>query len=306
MDSIGPLPKSRLHNNRYILCCVDYASKWVEARAVPVLTSDQTCQFFMDTIARWGVPRVVCTDQGKEFQNTFNTLLQSMNIIHNQSSAYHPQGNGQAEAVVKAVTRGLQRAVGSNPLCWDEKLSLVLLGLRAAKHASTGFSPHYVLTGREPVMPADRAMLPNPESDTHLGDSSDTSVPRRASLAAAAAAGAPSPSNVLDPGTQQLLQQRAARHGAIQNQLRNNILKAQEKQKKDYKRKYHSTDPAEYMPEGCLVYLQARKRSKLDSPVEGPYRLIAYLEGHSEAILEDQNRKRWTTTVSRLSPYTVQ
>lgn len=114
---------------------------------------------------------MVCGDRGQEFQDQFKALLSSMGIRHSQSAAHQPQNNDQAEATIKAITHGLQRAVGNDPPSWEEKLPLVLLGLRTAKHASTKYSPYYFITGRHPVLPSARrlaASLDSSEGDTDI------------------------------------------------------------------------------------------------------------------------------------------
>jgi len=67
-----------------------------------------------------------------------------------------PQSNGQAEAAVKILLNSLQRAVGNHPDRWDKKLPWTLLGVRNAKHSTTGYSPFFVMTGRHAVLPAER------------------------------------------------------------------------------------------------------------------------------------------------------
>jgi hypothetical protein len=119
MDSMGPYPPTK-RSNRFILVTVDACSKWVEVRAVPELTSAAMATFFKeDIVARHGTPKLCCTDNGKEFQKDFKDMLQTMGVMHNYSSAYQPESNGQAEAAVKSTLHSLQKAVGHNPFNWD-------------------------------------------------------------------------------------------------------------------------------------------------------------------------------------------
>lgn len=306
LDSMGPFPPSHTAGNQFIIVCVDYASKWVEARPCRTLTSAATCKFFMeDVVARHSTPRVVCSDRGKEFQDQFSALLSSMGITHSQSAAYHPQGNGQAEATVKAITYGLQKAVGNDPQSWEEKLPLVLLGLRTAKHSSTKYSPYYILNGRHPVLPSARrlaATLDSSEAASHLETGP---MPPGSSSTPGTVTAAPAENPSVDPGTAQLLQQRSTAQPALKRKLQQNILKAQEKQKKDFRKRHHPSDPASHMPEGSLVLMWSPPTSKLHKhkATEGPYQLCEYLEGHSHAVLSDAAGKRWKVAVTRLAPY---
>ena len=51
-------------------------TKWVELIALPSKASSYVARTFMEQIlSRFGVPGVVLTDQGTEFQGEFQTLL---------------------------------------------------------------------------------------------------------------------------------------------------------------------------------------------------------------------------------------
>lgn len=187
IDTMGPYPATKA-GARYIYVAVDAMSKYVEAWPTPKLDSATMAQFFkLFIMANHGLPRIVVTDQGKEFQLLFSDLMTELGVQHVRSAAYHPQGNGQAEAAVKTILHGLQKAVGAHPHSWDEHLPHVLLGLRSATHSTTGYSPFFINTGRHPVLPAERRQV-CPAADTG-----------GASMAAAASAAAPAPTLAARP-----------------------------------------------------------------------------------------------------------
>jgi hypothetical protein len=314
LDTMGPYPPTK-NKNRYIIVAVDACSKWVEARAVPECTSAATAQFLLEeVVARWGTPKLCCTDQGREFQKEFDALLRTLSIKHNQSAAYNPQANGQAEAVVKSVLHGLQKAVGANPLCWDDKLPYVLLGMRNAKHDTTGFSPHYVLTGRHPALPADRRLLtdhveeeaPALEAEPISSDKLNKEAGQEGGKEATPMAAEPLVEPGLDPGTEQLLQERAARQDNMATRLQNNVLRAQQKQKKDYRKRHLPLDVEAYMPIGSQVLLNNPPKNKMAKylSIEGPYELVRYSdEGKTRATLKEARGKTWVVATNRLAPY---
>jgi hypothetical protein len=43
---------------------VDKFTKWIEARSISVIKSEQVMQFFLDIIHRFGVPNSIITDNG--------------------------------------------------------------------------------------------------------------------------------------------------------------------------------------------------------------------------------------------------
>ena len=67
LDFIGPInPPSK--QKKYILVCIDYVTKWVEAKALLSATENSVVSFlYEDIFTRFGVPREIVTDQGSQF-----------------------------------------------------------------------------------------------------------------------------------------------------------------------------------------------------------------------------------------------
>lgn len=50
------------------MVCVDYVTKWVEAKALPFATENVVVSFlFEDIFTHFAVPREIVTDQGTQF-----------------------------------------------------------------------------------------------------------------------------------------------------------------------------------------------------------------------------------------------
>ncbi|GAA0185534.1 hypothetical protein LIER_32822 [Lithospermum erythrorhizon] len=75
IDFMGPFPSSFF--NKYILVCVDYVSKWVEATASQTNDAKVVISFLKKNVfARFGTPRAIISDEGKRFCNkSLDTLL---------------------------------------------------------------------------------------------------------------------------------------------------------------------------------------------------------------------------------------
>ena len=66
LDILGPLPESH-EKNKYILVISDYFTKWVESFAIPNQEAITITQVFVEQfICRFGLPRQVHTDQGRQ------------------------------------------------------------------------------------------------------------------------------------------------------------------------------------------------------------------------------------------------
>jgi hypothetical protein len=63
LDIVGPLRKAP-GRYRHLLVVVDRFSKWIEARPITNLRSEQAVSFFTDIIHRSGVPNSIITDNG--------------------------------------------------------------------------------------------------------------------------------------------------------------------------------------------------------------------------------------------------
>ncbi|GJT31164.1 reverse transcriptase domain-containing protein [Tanacetum coccineum] len=67
IDFMGPFPSSR--GNKYILVAVDYHSKWVEAKALPINDARVVVKFLKYLFTRFGTPRAIISDRGTHFCN---------------------------------------------------------------------------------------------------------------------------------------------------------------------------------------------------------------------------------------------
>ena len=107
IDFTGPFPMSE--GNKYILVCVDYVSKWVEAQACSVNDASVVCKFLRKLFSRFGMPRVIISDRGTYFCNkNMETLLARYGVKHKIATPYHPQTSGQVE-VSKRVEENLRK-----------------------------------------------------------------------------------------------------------------------------------------------------------------------------------------------------
>jgi transposase InsO family protein len=83
----------------------------------------------------------------------FNEVCAVLGVKHVNTTAYHTQANGAAERFHRTINRALGLYVNAAGNDWDTLLPLFLMSYRAAPSTVTGYSPFYLLHGREMVVP---------------------------------------------------------------------------------------------------------------------------------------------------------
>ena len=132
VDFMGPFPSS--FGNQYILVAVDYMSKWIEVIASPTNDAQVVIKLFDKIIfPRFGVPRVVISDEGSHFiSKHFETLLQKFGVRHKVATPYHPQTSGQVEVSNREIKAILEKTVSTSRKDWPFKLDDVIWAYRTA------------------------------------------------------------------------------------------------------------------------------------------------------------------------------
>ncbi|GJS47769.1 reverse transcriptase domain-containing protein [Tanacetum coccineum] len=81
IDFMGPFSSS--HGNKYILVAVDYLSKWVEAKALPINDARVIVKFLKSLFARFGTPKAIISDRVTHFCNDqFAKVMSKYGVTH--------------------------------------------------------------------------------------------------------------------------------------------------------------------------------------------------------------------------------
>ena len=84
--------------NRYFLVMQDYFTKWLEAMPMQDQRAETIVEALILLFCRFGVPKELHSDQGRNFESTLvSVLCKSFGIRKTRTSAYHPQGDGLVE-----------------------------------------------------------------------------------------------------------------------------------------------------------------------------------------------------------------
>ena len=91
LDIMGPFPTA-VRQLKFLVIGIDYFTKWVEAETLATITEKNVRGFvWRCIICRFGIPRVLVSDNGKQFDNdSFQDFCLQLGIRNHYSSPAHP------------------------------------------------------------------------------------------------------------------------------------------------------------------------------------------------------------------------
>ncbi|XP_036003984.1 LOW QUALITY PROTEIN: uncharacterized protein LOC118566341 [Fundulus heteroclitus] len=166
LDIMGPLNETE-RGNRYVLVIQDYFTKWTEAFPIPneravtvagIVASEWVC--------RYGIPQALHSDQGRNFESeVFQGMCSLFGIDKTHTTPFRPQSDGQVERFNATLQKILATTAARCHWDWDLMIPYAVMAYRSTKHSATGFSPNFMMLGREISEPVDlvAGLPPDPE-----------------------------------------------------------------------------------------------------------------------------------------------
>ena len=140
----------------HILVFVDRFSKRVHLAAVPAqVTAKETAHIFLDVVFKHhGLPKELVSDRDPRFTSHFwRAVFDKLGTHLSMSTAAHPETDGQTERVNRVIGDVL-RSYATSFKHWSDFLPLVEFAMNNSVHASAGFSPFFLNSGRHPTVPS--------------------------------------------------------------------------------------------------------------------------------------------------------
>ena len=271
MDFVEGLPKSE-HKNM-ILVVVDRFTKYGHFIAMRhPITVQTVAQAFTDNVFKLhGLPTVIVTDRDRIFtSNLWQKLFTKMGVKLHMSTSYHPQTDGQTERVNQCLENYLRCMAFAQPRKWHKWLSMAEWWYNTTFHTSLKMTPFQALYARPPPLIAE-LMLPPVEGEDHQAE--------------------------LD-------------RNSIAQQIKDNLLKAQERMKffADKKRSDRNLEVGDMVHVKIQPYrhtsLSIHKHLKLHSKYYGPFRVMEKIGAVAyRLLLPDDCQLHPTFHVSQLKKH---
>jgi len=144
VDLVGPFPPST--ECKYLFRVVERFTRWPEAWPIENMSTYAIAQLLTKNwIPRFGVPDVITTDQGRQFESKFfRALMVTFGVQYTTTSPYHSQVTG----MVKRFHRTLKSALTAHETpSWTTKLQIVFLALRNTTKAGIERTPAELVYG---------------------------------------------------------------------------------------------------------------------------------------------------------------
>jgi len=154
IDLTGPHVTSR-HGNKYILMAICAFTKYLIAVPIREKTSITVARALVRHVYLvHGTPEILVHDQGGEFwSQVMKDLAKLLDIQVSMITSHRPQSNGVVERVHQTMHTVFAKIASTNQRDWCELTSHVCFAYNTAVHASSTYSPYYLLHLRHPKTP---------------------------------------------------------------------------------------------------------------------------------------------------------
>ncbi|KAL5818354.1 hypothetical protein ACOSQ3_022242 [Xanthoceras sorbifolium] len=151
MDFVEGL--SSLNGHTMVMVVVDRLSKYAHFILLKhPFTAILVAKAFLNHVVRLhGLPSSIVSDRDKLFVSTFwKTLFQLQGTQLQMSSSYHPQTDGQIEAINRTMEQYLQCFTSDQPRKWLEWLAWAEYSYNTTAHSAMKVSPFEAVYGIPP------------------------------------------------------------------------------------------------------------------------------------------------------------
>ena len=137
-----------------VLVITDYFTRYAQAHVTPsqkvhVVAKTLWEHFFV----HYGFPEKILSDQGRNFESVLiSELCELTQIKKLKTTPYRPEGNGSCERFNRTQISMLGTLLADFKRKWPQHISTLTYAYNCTRSNTTGFSPYYLLYGRQPLL----------------------------------------------------------------------------------------------------------------------------------------------------------
>lgn len=154
IDYVGPFPEDA-NGNKWILTMHDQFTRWPIAVPTKERTVEEVIKHVVQEIVlKHGPPEMLWSDREPGFAGqAMKKICQMFGVKKAETTGYQPQANSTLERFHSFMAQALTLVVNKHKKDWHKWLESVLWMYRTSVNSTTGYSPFYLLYGREPRIP---------------------------------------------------------------------------------------------------------------------------------------------------------
>jgi transposase InsO family protein len=142
--------------NKFAVVAIEYITRWIEAKPLATITSESLREFFwQNIICRFGLPRTLMVDNGKQFDSDkFKEFCKNIGIKIAFALVYHPDSNGAVERANRVIFSVISKTIFNlRKGKWVEELPKVVWSHNTTTSRTAGFTPFKLLYSEEAMLP---------------------------------------------------------------------------------------------------------------------------------------------------------
>jgi transposase InsO family protein len=140
-----------------VLMITDHYTHYAQAYATRNETAVTMAKvFWHQWVPHYGWPNHIITDKGQTFLSVMMMELCKLGDVKKiNTTPYHPQTNGQVERYNRTLIAMLGKLEPDDKKDWKIVLPAMCHAYNSTSHSTTGYSPYYLMFGREPRLAVD-------------------------------------------------------------------------------------------------------------------------------------------------------
>uniref|UniRef100_A0A9J7XIM1 Integrase catalytic domain-containing protein n=1 Tax=Cyprinus carpio carpio TaxID=630221 RepID=A0A9J7XIM1_CYPCA len=155
IDFLSMEPDSRGISN--VLVVTDHYTRYAQAFPAKNQKALTVAKILVEKyFIHYGLPVRIHSDQGRDFESRLiRELLTTLGIRKSRTTPYHPQGDPQPERFNRTLLAMLATLGQEKKRSWSQHVASLVHAYNSTKSDATGYSPYYLMFGREARLPVD-------------------------------------------------------------------------------------------------------------------------------------------------------